>query len=81
MLWLDSVSVFGGKVVSSGAAGSGRGGGEGLQAAATAACVRSDSVSVSRTVRTMSAQAQMRAMLDQLMGTGRDGEHILDVDK
>uniref|UniRef100_A0A3Q2Z2Y5 LUC7-like (S. cerevisiae) n=1 Tax=Hippocampus comes TaxID=109280 RepID=A0A3Q2Z2Y5_HIPCM len=23
----------------------------------------------------MSAQAQMRAMLDQLMGTGRDGKH------
>lgn len=24
----------------------------------------------------MSAQAQMRAMLDQLMGTGRDGEFV-----
>lgn len=27
----------------------------------------------------MSAQAQMRAMLDQLMGTGRDGERGLAV--
>lgn len=39
-----------------------------------AACVGTPATLAASSRTNMSAQAQMRAMLDQLMGTGRDGE-------